>query len=120
MNNIEIRYHDKKIEKLCTDIRKAKKELPTMVAEKLHALVNLLESAENLQDIANMQIYHLHSLHGDREGEYALDIAGRKSGYRLSIIPLDEKGNTWMETDANIVYRSTEIIIAWEVSNNYE
>ena len=68
MHSIEIRYHDKKIEKLCTDIRKAKKDLPAIVAEKLHALVNLLESAENLQDIADMPFYHLHSLHGDREG----------------------------------------------------
>ena len=42
MHSIEVRYHDKKIEKLCTDIRKAKKELPAIVAEKLHALVNLL------------------------------------------------------------------------------
>ena len=120
MRSIEIRYHDKKIEKLCTDIRKAKKDLPAIVAEKLHALVNLLESAENLQDIADMPIYHLHSLHGDREGQYALDVAGRKSGYRLSIIPLDETGNTWTETDINIVYKSTEIIVAWEVSNHYE
>ena len=53
-------------------------------------------------------------------GLYALDVAGRRSGYRLSIIPLDETGNTWTETDINIVYRSTEIIIAWEVSNHYE
>lgn len=120
MHNIEIRYHDKKIEKLCTDIRKAKRELPAIVAEKLHALVNLLESAENLQDIADMQIYHLHPLQGDREGQYALDIAGRKTGYRLSIIPLDEKGNIWIEKDVNIVYSSTEIVIAWEVSNHYE
>ena len=120
MHSIEVRYHDKKIEKLCTDIRKAKKELPAIVAEKLHALVNLLESAENLQDIADMQPYHLHSLHGDREGQYALDVAGRKAGYRLSIIPLDEIGNIWTETDVNIVYKSTEIIIAWEVSNHYE
>ena len=106
MHSIEIRYHDKKIEKLCTDIRKAKKDLPAIVAEKLHALVNLLESAENLQDIADMPFYHLHYLHGDREGQYALDVAGRRSGYRLSIIPLDETGNTWTETDINIVYSS--------------
>jgi len=97
-----------------------RRRLPAIVAEKLHALVNLLESAENLQDIADMPFYHLHSLHGDREGQYALDVAGRRSGYRLSIIPLDETGNTWTETDINIVYRSTEIIIAWEGSNHYE
>lgn len=117
---IELRYHDKKVEKLCKNLKKAKKDLPTVVAEKLHALINLLESAENLQDIAEMQIYHLHALRGIRVGQYALDIAGRRAGYRLIIIPLDPDGNRWKEEDLNTVYRSTELIIAWEVSNHYE
>ena len=119
-HDIKIQYRDKKVEKLCRDIKKAKKELPTNIAEKLHALINLIESAENLQDIAEMQIYHLHSLQGDRNEQHALDIAGRKSGYRLIIIPLDKNGNTWKEKDLNVVYRATEIIVAWEVSNHYE
>ena len=83
-------------------MKKAKKELPAIIAEKLHALINLIESSENLQDIAAMQIYHLHPLQGKREGQYALDIAGRKSGYRLVIIPLDDKGKQWEERDINI------------------
>lgn len=33
-----------------------RRRLPAIVAEKLHALVNLLESAENLQDIADIYI----------------------------------------------------------------
>lgn len=83
-------------------MKKAKKELPAIIAEKLHALINLIESSENLQDIAAMQIYYLHPLQGKREGQYALDIAGRKSGYRLVIIPLDDKGKQWEERDINI------------------
>lgn len=101
-------------------MKKARKDLPANVAEKLHALVNLIESSVNLQDIAEMQIYHLHPLHGTRTGQYALDIAGRRAGYRLIIIPIDADGNECKEKDVNIVYRSTEIIIAWEVSNHYE
>ena len=97
-----------------------KKELPAVVAEKLHALINLIESADNLQDIAEMQIYHLHPLQGKRTEQYALDIAGRRAGYRLVIIPLDANGNEWKEKDINVVYKSTEVIIAWEVSNHYE
>lgn len=38
--------------------------MPANVAEKLHALINLIESSANLQDIAEMQIYHLHPLQG--------------------------------------------------------
>ena len=117
---IEIQYKDKDVKKLCTDLKKAKKELPAIVAEKLHALINLIESADNLKDIDEMQIYHLHPLQGKREGQYALDVAGRKAGYRLIIIPLDADGNEWKEKDVNVVYKSTEVIIAWEVSNHYE
>lgn len=94
--------------------------MPVNIAEKLHALINLIESAENLQDIAEMQSCHLHSLQGNREGQHALDIAGRKSGYRLIIVPLDKNGNAWKVKDVNVVYRATEIIVAWEVSNHYE
>lgn len=120
MPDIEIQYHDKKVEKLCTDFKKAKKDLPTVVAEKLHALMNLLESADNLQDIAEMQIYHLHPLQGNRGGQFALDIAGRRMGYRLVVIPLNADGCEWKEKDINVVYKSTEVIVAWEVSNHYE
>jgi proteic killer suppression protein len=90
------------------------------IQKKEGALINLIESADNLKDIDELQIYHLHPLHGQREGQYALDVAGRKAGYRLVIIPLDADGNEWKEKDVNIVYKATEVIIAWEVSNHYE
>ena len=90
------------------------------VAERLLALINFIENAENLKDVDSMRIYHLHPLHGKREGQYGLDIAGRDRGYRLIIIPLDSEGNEWIEKDVNIVYKATEVIIAWEVSNHYE
>lgn len=105
---------------MCTDLKKAKKDLPSNVAEKLHALINLIESAQNLLDIANMQIYHLHPLQGNRDGQYALDIAGRKSGYRLIIKLIDSDGNEYKEKDMNILYKSTEIVLALEVSKHYE
>jgi len=67
VKRIEIRYHNKATEKLCTDLKKARKELNNMTAVKLHALINLLESAETLQDIAALQIYHLHPMAGKPE-----------------------------------------------------
>ena len=101
-------------------MRKAKKELNERAATDLFALLNLLESADNLQDIAAMSKYHLHPMEGDRKGQYALDISGRKEGHRLLIVPLDEEGNEFSETDVSVVYQSTRIIITWEVTNNYE
>lgn len=36
------------------------------------------------------------------------------------VVPLDENGKEFEETDVNIVYRATKIIIVWEVTNHYE
>ena len=63
--------------------------------------------------------YIIYILSKVREGQYALDIGGRKSGYRLVIIPLDDRGKQWEERNRNI-YKATKVIIAWEVSNHYE
>ena len=120
MLNIKVQYKDNKVKKLCTNLKYAKKDLPAHIAEKLHALINFIENADNLKDIDQYQIYYLHPLKGKRIGQFALDIAGRRAGYRLIIIPLDENGNEWKETDINIIYRSTRVIIVWEVSNHYE
>ena len=65
-------------------------------------------------------IWKKEEIHGDKEGMHALDVAGRRSGYRLVIIPLDADGKEWKEKDINVIYKATEIIIAWEVSNHYE
>lgn len=86
----------------------------------MHSLINILENADNLRDIFKMSIYYLHPLQGKRKGQYALDIAGRRAGYRLIIIPLDSDGNPWKEKDVNIVYKSTQVILAWEVTNHYD
>lgn len=67
-----------------------------------------------------MRYLYKDPLQGKREGQYALYIAGRKSGYRLLIVPVDADGNEWKEKDRNVVYNSTKVIIAWEVSNHYE
>lgn len=107
------------MEKICTDFNNAKKKYNVRVAEKLHALINLMKSAETLHDIHSMRIYNLHPLQGNRQGQYALDL-GRKLGYRLIIIPLDDEGNEWKEKDINIMCKATKIVWISEVSNHYE
>lgn len=94
--------------------------MPAKVADSLMALINLLKNAENLQDINNFNIYYLHPLKGKRKGEYALDIAGRKAGYRLIIVPLDDDDKKKMDDDINRLYKTTNIIMTLEVSNHYE
>ncbi|BDR57470.1 hypothetical protein [Xylocopilactobacillus apis] len=86
------------------------------------SLVNLLESAENLQDINLFRIYNLHKLSHDRKDKYALDINGRRSGYRLIIQPINIDGTKFINKGDNLIefYREVEIIGVEEVSNHYE
>jgi proteic killer suppression protein len=85
----------------------------------LISLVNFIESAANLQDVNNVPINNLHPLIGKRKGQYAIDL-GRKSGWRLIIIPEDEDGNRIENNNINVLYESTNIVLIWEVSNHYE
>lgn len=119
MRIINIKYRKSKDEKLCTDFKKAKKDLGPKVADKLHSLINVFESASNLMDIKSIPMYHLHPLEGNRKGQFAIDL-GRKLGYRLIIIPEDENEEKWNTNDVNIIYNLTNVVLIWEVSKHYE
>ena len=87
---MQIQYNNKTVEKQCTNLRIAKKDFSDKVAQKLHKLVNFIESADNLASVIAFPTYHFHDLKGDREGEYALDIDGRRGSYRL-IVCFDDR-----------------------------
>ena len=119
-NIINIEYRSSKLQKHCSDYCLAKKDFGVEVADKLLSLINFLDNAKNLMDIAVMRIYHLHPLERKRKGQFALDL-GRRLGWRLIVIPLDDEGNRWNTTDdVNIIYKSTSAILVWEVTNHYE
>lgn len=119
LGTIEIKYRDHRVERLCTDYRQAKKELNVRVADKLYSLLDTLKMGNNLQEIFDLKMYYLHPLKGNREGEFALDL-GRRTGYRLVIVPLDDHGNRWEVFDLKKVFCSTRIVLVWEVTNHYE
>lgn len=118
---MQIRYTTSKLEKVCTNLKEAKKKYSGIVPEKLHAIINFIENASNLTDIINYIPFHFHHLKGSRKGEYAVDIGGRSSGWRLIIIPIDDSGSTcsndevYSKNAVNIVIVQLE-----EVTNHYE
>lgn len=59
--------------------------------------------------------FHFHDLKGNRKGQYAIDVDGRRSGYRIVLKPIDED-----ITDVFSVAKSVKIILVWEVGNHYE
>lgn len=110
------------MERLCTDLKASKKKLGLRTAEALFGLINLLESAENLEDINALRNRHIHKLSGKRQGQYALDIEGRAKSYRLLILLLDddERVAVNIENDSVIgFYSRIQIIQIEEVSNHY-
>lgn len=113
---MEIRYKNEKIKEICNNLNVAKKKFNKIVAEKLINTIVNLENAENLFDIYCIPNYRLHSLTGNRLGQYAIDL-GKKIGYRLIIEPVvdDSNKNNLLE-----YYEKVKIIEVIEVSNHYE
>ena len=115
-----IRYKNSKDERMCNDFMYAKKQLPTVVAEKLLAHINYIEQAANFADIIEYQPFHFHKLHNNRKDEYSLDI-GRKLGYRIIIEPLDENNQSLKkEKDINVIKNCTKIVLVLEITNHYD
>ena len=80
--------------------------------------INILEDSMCLKDILQMPQYRLHSLVGNLKGIYAMDL-GKRSGYRLLIIPLDINKERIISNDMGI-YTKTVCVQIEEVSNHYE
>ena len=108
-------YKNKTVEKQCTELTQAKKDFSDKLAVKLHQLINFLEAADSLASVTAFLKYHFHQLKGKRQGQFALDIDGRKSSYRLIV--------GFREVDKDVIFlkpREIEILKIEEVSNHYE
>ncbi len=116
---IEIIFKSKRVEKACTDFKKAKKDYGETTAIKLFALINLMMNAVNLTDVKAVKSYYLHKLDGNMQGKYSIYI-GKKSGIRLIIIPLNREYEQWEEKNFDIICLNTQIVEIQEVSKYYE
>lgn len=111
---MNIIYQNNKVARQCTDLRVAKKNFPNAVAEKLLQLINFIEAAENLVAVIQAP-YHFHPLKGDKTGLYALDVAGRKSSYRLIVsFPESSTGDIFLQAMTIVAVQVKE------VSKHYE
>ena len=118
---MQIRYTNSKVENVCTSLKEAKKKCSDNIPEKLHAAINFIENASSITDVINYIPFHFHHLKGSRMGQYAIDIGGRTSGWRLIMIPIGNNGNACSNDEVygknaiNIVIVQLE-----EVTNHYE
>ena len=72
---MEIAYANSRIEKICTDAKRAKKELGQVGARILLTRLNQLESEPNLEKLRFFP-GHFHELAGDRWGQLAVSLEG--------------------------------------------
>lgn len=112
---MHIEYRNKSTEKVCKDLYEAQKKYPLKIAKKLIKAINFIEAAESLHDVIAYSPFNFHDLKGKRKGEYAIDIDGRKSSYRIILKLMSED-----KSDIYTIAKSVQIILVWEVSKHYE
>lgn len=71
---MQIHYRTKKLERQCTVAQKARKDFGLDIAEKLQQRIQELSAAESIEQLIANHIGRCHALHGDREGQYAMDL----------------------------------------------
>lgn len=79
---------------------------------------NYIRQAVSLNDIVRYPPFHFHPLHGDRKGEWSLYVG--QTGYRVTVIPCDDKENEILNGDILAQCKSIKIVKVMEVSNHYE
>ena len=114
---MKILYKNKKVEKVCTDEKEARKQFGQEVANKLGNVIYLLHSSNNLKDLLLFPQYHLHMLKGNLEGIFSVYL-GKTTGYRLLLIPLDENEKL-VKSDDMSIYTKTVCVEIEEVSKHY-
>ena len=117
---MQIQYSNSKTEKICTDNKKAIKELGPVVAEKLNNLIVAIEAFPRLYDLYVMPQYRLHGLSGDRKYQYSF-VLHKGTKWRLIVYPLDEAGEILKdkENEKEMLCKAVKIEIV-EVSEHYD
>ncbi|MFI3142056.1 MAG: hypothetical protein R3Y27_07110 [Clostridia bacterium] len=113
-------FSNKKVQRLCTDYTYAKKQLDERTAFKLMALMNLIEAAATLKDIAVFKKYNVHNLSGNRKKEISIYIDGAKNKFRLIIEPSQKFSETDNVLDFLSKCDTIKNINVLEVSSHYE
>ena len=115
---MKIRYKSKPVEKSFCSKYKKNWRYPEQVKRKLVAAENYILQAPTLRDIVNNPAFHFHRLKGDRKDEWSIRLGN--TGYRVTLIPCDNNGNTITEGDIIAQCHTILIVIVTEVSNHYE
>ena len=104
-------------EQFCSEYKK-KWRYPDQVKKKLEAAENFIINSDSLMDIANYVPFRFERLKGNRKDEWSIRLGN--TGYRVTMIPCDDKGNEIVEGDIMAQCKVIKIVKVTEVSNHYE
>lgn len=71
---LEVTYKNKSIQKVCTNANAARKEYGGEMAKKIHARIDQILAMDTVEELVLFRVGRCHPLHGDREGQYAMDL----------------------------------------------
>lgn len=116
--SIQVLYKNETAKKQFCSKYKKKWRYPESIKKKLVAAENYIKNSRTLLDIANYPPFRFERLKGNRKDEWSIRLGN--TGYRVTMIPCDDKGNEITEGDIMAYCKTIKIVKVTEVSNHYE
>ena len=115
---MRIIYKDAHVKEKFSPEYQKKWDYPNPVKIKLLSIENALQQAPCLNDIACVQTYRFHRLKGERKAEWSMRVGN--TGYRVVLIPCDEKGKEIIKGDVLAQCKTIKVVKVTEVSKHYD
>lgn len=71
---MDITYKNKKIEKICTDVKTAERTYGREMADKIHQRIDEIDAADTVEMMIQFHIGRCHPLTQNRKGQYAVNL----------------------------------------------
>ena len=119
---MDVIYVNEKVHEQCTNLKAAQKLFggDKQLAVRLLARINQIVAADVLRDIVLTQPLRFHSLQGNLDGFFAIDVKTRKEPWRIILQPLDENEEPYVPCNIDEISGIVRIIEITEVSRHYE
>jgi len=86
--SLDIKYCNKKIEKICTNATSAIKKYGQQMADLIHQRIDEIYASDSIEFMIKYGIGRCHPLHNNRKNQYAVDLV---HPYRLVFTKLDNE-----------------------------
>ena len=91
-----VKFKTRQLEVCFQEFRKANRAYGEQVARKYIQRINLIQQAQQFDDLLRLPGLRCHALQGDRKGQYAINLTGfyrlifRLTGNQLEIVMIEE------------------------------